>query len=607
MAVSGERKDRRLSAPWIVAAVAAAVRLLFLWETHRNPEFSILAIDARFYVRMAERFAAGDFLLGEEPLWYGPLYPVVMGVLFRVFGADPTWMRLVQHALGVVTAAAVTAICLRWGRPAAWIAGLLTALSPVAIFYESQLLMVTFALAATTAFLGFLLPALREGRAGAGFAAGLAHGVLALIRTNAILFAPVALAILFATRRVRAGVLFALGIALVLTPLLLRNGLVAGAWTPLTVNGGMIFATGFADEAVGGRAFVRTPEDFGPRGAYQREAEAAAGRPLSLAEASDVHRDAAVRRILDDPAWAARLTLRKAALLFSAAELDDNLGFEFFRGRSRVLQWLPSPWMPLTILGLFGAVLAFGDRSAGREPRVVAAFAATYAVSLLLAFVNARYRLPLTIPAALLAAYAVRRTADLARAGRRQRLAIAGAAGLAGALLVLHDPGVTPDRAIQFSSFGAALLEAGHPREALRATSDALSVDPMLPGAHLNQALAWMALGRSDEALTAAVRARELEPDLFDAWQTEGALRAQAGDVEGALPAFERAASLRPEDPGALLNLAQALWVLGRADEAIDWGTRAAARGQQRAAALVEGWRRETEAGSRSPQADRAP
>jgi tetratricopeptide (TPR) repeat protein len=101
-----------------------------------------------------------------------------------------------------------------------------------------------------------------------------------------------------------------------------------------------------------------------------------------------------------------------------------------------------------------------------------------------------------------------------------------------------------------------------------------------------------MSLGRNDEALPATVRARELDPTLFDAWMTEGALRARAGAVEAALPAFERAVTLRPDDAAALLNLAQALSVVGRTSEAIEWGQRAADRGASRAASLVDSWRR---------------
>jgi tetratricopeptide (TPR) repeat protein len=601
VALPGERKELRLNDLWLVAIVALVARLAFALDVHGDPAFSILAIDARFYARVAERFARGDWLLGTEPLWYGPLYPVVVGFLYRVFGPEPGLVRWLQHALGIATAVGVTAIGARFGRPVARIGGILFALSPVVIFYESQLLMVSFALAATTAFLALFLVSLdsRDARAPrdsfrwrtAG-GAGLAFGALALLRTNAIVFAPVAVACWMLARRPRAAIAFVVGVAVVLTPLLLRNGLVSGAWTPLTVNGGMIFATGFAEDAVGGRALVRSPEDFGPGGTYQREAEEAVGHPLSLADAAAFHRDQAVRRIRDDPGQALRLTGRKLGLLFAADEIDDNLGFAFLRDRSWVLRALPRPWMLVTILAAIGGALAvFGGRPDRRAIALVA-FAVTYGASLLLAFVNARYRLPLYVPGVLLAGYGVLRTSEIVRAGERRRLGAAGLAGLAAALLTLHDPGVSPDRAIQFASFGAAMAESGHFDEALAAADRALSLDPALPGAHLNRALALMSLGRNDEALPATVRARELDPTLFDAWMTEGALRARAGAVEAALPAFERAVTLRPDDAAALLNLSQALSVVGRTAEAIEWGQRAADRGAPRAASLVDSWRR---------------
>ena len=244
----------------VIALAAVLVRVAFRAETAGDPLFRILAIDGRSYVELASRFAAGDWLWGTEPLWFAPLYPLVLGALFRLFGPEPELVRLLQHAVGVGTAVLGFRLGARFSPLAGRIAGGLLALSPVLVFYENQLYYPSLAVFLTAGFLLLLLDGRRP------LATGITFGLLGLLRSNALLFLPVGAWWLGRRAGGRAAGLLVAGTLAVLVPVLLRNGLVAGAWTPLTVNGGMIFATGFNDEALGGRSLVRRPEDFGPRG-----------------------------------------------------------------------------------------------------------------------------------------------------------------------------------------------------------------------------------------------------------------------------------------------------------------------------------------------------
>ncbi|MBZ0268138.1 glycosyltransferase family 39 protein, partial [bacterium] len=341
--------------------LALAFRAVFVLETRADPVFDLLVIDARFYHDLASRLAAGHF--GREPLWYAPLYPALLASLFRLFGDDPRLVTTLQFLFGGATAGLGVLLGARFSPLAGRVAGAILALSPVLVFYENQLLYASLAVFLTAAFLLGFLRAVDGGPARASLGNGVVFGLLLLLRTNAILFAPVAAGLLLWRRGARTALLFAAGTALALTPVLLRNGIGAGAWTPLTVNGGMILATGFADESVGGRALRRTPDDFGPGGAYHREAEQATGRAMSLAEASDWHRARTLEKLRADPGRAAALTLRKLRLLFSAKEIDDNLGFPTVRDRAWTLRWGRAPWAWILIPA--GAGLAVALRRKG--------------------------------------------------------------------------------------------------------------------------------------------------------------------------------------------------------------------------------------------------
>lgn len=576
-----------------VAACALALRAAFALETARDPLFHAVAIDARFYRDVAVRFAQGDVLLGHAPLWYAPLYPALVGVVFAVAGVRPALIVAAQLLLGILTAVLALRLGRRISPLAGRVAGFLVALSPVPLVYESQLLYTALALFLTAAFLGAQLRAAQEGKTGVAAGAGGLLGLLSLVSGSALLFAPFGAWEVFRRRGLRAAGAFAGAVALVLAAVLLRNGLVGGAWTPLTVNGGMLFATGFDPESHGGRALLRTPSDFGPDGAYLREAERAAGREMSLAEASRWESDRTWDRIRADPRWALGLVAKKAALLLNAREIDDNLGLSIFAQRSRVLRWLPAPWAWVVLAALVGVVLAGPRRDdAGADARLLATFALVYAASLLPFFVTARYRLPLLVPLAVLAGAGVEGVRAALRRGATRALVMPAVAVTVAAPLVLRDPGLREEPALAWNAVGAALVTEGRPADALALLDRAVAEDPRLAGAQQNRSLALLALGRADEALAAAEAATQLDPDLGEAWLTKGALLARAGRVADALPSFRRAAELRPSDPRALENLARALALTGQPAEAVEVGRRAVAAGSRRLAPEMATWER---------------
>ena len=578
-----------------MAVLALAARIVFRLEVGGDPLFSLLAIDARSYFELGRRFAAGDLLLGQDPLWFSPLYPAFVGTLFRLLGEDPRVVVLVQHALGIGTALLATVLGSRVSPVAGRTAGIMLALSPVALFYEGQLL---YAAVTTFAVAGFLLAFVRarsSGRMQAAFGAGLLLGVVALLRTNALLFGPFALVLLAGrSRRVRPTLSFAGGVAVILVLLVLRNGAVGGAWTPFSVNGGMILATGFAEDALGGRALTRTPEDFGPGGAYEREAEAALGRDLTLAEASDWHRARALDSIAADPARAARLTLAKLGVFLNAREIDDQIGFPLLAERSRVLRAWPLTWAFFLLPAVVGAGIALTRRDdAASEVRTHALFALVWAGSLLPFFVTARYRFPVVVPLAVLSGYAVAQIAHVARvrpAGSRRALALAVGAAVVLAPFVLREGGLRADPAYAWNAVAAGLVRAGRHGEAVAVADRAIALQPDLAGAHVNRALALSAAGQPEEAMAAAERAARLDPDLSAAWRTWGALAARLGHYDIALPAFRRDAQLRPGDPAALSNLASVYAALGDYAEAERVGRLAVAAGARDLEPHVREW-----------------
>lgn len=572
MNAASRRPDRTLAC---VALLATLARIAAFMIDTRDPILSLRAIDETSYAALAARFASGDSFFGRDTLWFAPLYPVSLGVAWKWFGpAAATIAIVLQHALGVGTALLGVLLGRRLGsRFAGAFAGVLLAVLPTLIHAEGRLLYTGPLVFATAAFLFAFEVAREEGNgrkvARSSIVAGLLLGVAGLFRANVLAFAPFAAWMLGRARGAKCAALFFATCGATLVPTLLRNGILAGEWTASTANGGMIFATGFAEDAKGGRALERTPEDFAPGGGFHREAERALGRTLTLGEASEFHARQAWRRIAEQPQWAASLVGAKALLLVNAREIDDNLGFPLARDRSPLYSWLPAPWAFVLIPAAGGiAVAAIGRDAVARRFRASAVFFVVTGATLLCYFVTSRYRLPLVVPAALLGGLGLERAGRALRFRQWADAAVLFAGMATAALIALRDPGVVADPALELVAVGAALEDRGEHRLSLQATDEAIRRSPSNAGAWHNRALALEGLGRREEALEATTQAIRLDPELAAAWLTRGAFLARDGRIEEAVEPFARALALQPENPDARDNLAQALESVGRGEEA---------------------------------------
>ena len=130
---TGEKRMRLLLL--VTGSVALLVRLLFLVEVRQVPYMRHLVGDAAGYYAWAQELAGGGWW-GTEPFYQAPLYPYVLGVLFRLLTDDVWLVRIVQTLWGAV------AVCLlgygtwkMFGRAAGLMAaGMLALYAPAIVF-----------------------------------------------------------------------------------------------------------------------------------------------------------------------------------------------------------------------------------------------------------------------------------------------------------------------------------------------------------------------------------------------------------------------------------------------------------------------------------------
>ena len=544
---------RRLRLPLLLAAAFAlklAVLLAFDGHPLLQPDATL---DSGVYVRLAVDVATGDLLLGKDPFFVSPLYVYFLASILAASGGSLFAPKLVQIFLGTAAVAFVVLTARRFfDERAALLSGALFALTGILTFHEVVILQAALDPFLTALFLFLLSVGLASGSLsskvkGEGaptgssrswaiwMATGVAGGLLALNRPNALLsLAAVALALALAPlvarrrggspssppskgtflRMWRPAAMFALGTALAIAPVTLRNLAVSGEPILISSHGGLNFFIGNGPEARGTYRFLDgiTPAIAGQAADARKVAEAAEGRSLSVREVSAYFTRLALSWMRQHPGDATRLFLRKLALVFNAAEVPLNFSYDWYaREESSALRFMVVGAWLLVPLGLLGLIWRLA-----REPQASFAvwltFVPVYAFSVALFFVSSRYRLPLFVPLAIGAGGALGFAGEAAAARRWKSLAGAAAALLPLAVLSGWNLGIDDGRANEEAEIVLVDIETGKYDEAKRRLTGLLPRHPEKGILLFRTGQAWQAAGRLPEAIGSYRGALEVDP-----------------------------------------------------------------------------------------------
>jgi tetratricopeptide (TPR) repeat protein len=544
---------------WLLAIVALALRLGYILAAKSNPTFWAPTLDPQWYDEAAQAFAQGS--LGQLPFFRAPLYSAVLGAFYYLLGHHLMIPRLLD---AVVQSAAVWTL-FRVGYTyfspiVAWVAAGLLALNGLAIYFSAEIVTTNFEILAAVCALWATLRALRKPSTSASLVCGLAWGIAALTRPNFLLIVPLVLVLLWykwGSHVLRQLPLWALGIALPIAPITLINWVGGGEFVLLATQGGVNFWIGNNPYASGvysslpGIGTNWTMHDADELAAYE------SGRPLRPGELSDFYYRKGLNFIASAPLQAAGLLLRKTLLFLNHFEISNNKHLGHFIG---LAPWLPpltylnfALLIPLALLGAW-----VGRRS--EETRFVLGFAVVYAISVILFFIAARFRMPVVPALALLAAIAV----EWGWRTFRQRPALREFAPMLllvpGCALAFINPlpfymTAAPDGWAYFME-GNAYMKLNQPENAEESFHKALKDMGVLPLAHVN--LGILAAERGDlETAEKEYRAAIRDDSLcVKAWNNLGTIEDAFGDTAGAIADYSRALSIRPYMTDAKINLA---------------------------------------------------
>jgi hypothetical protein len=253
-----DRLDRCPEGRWLLMLGVLAVALRAGWWatiSDREPKF-----DEIIYLSLAERLAAGQGYVeaSGEPANFWPVgYPAVLAAALQLGGRPYATGIVLQTMLGALTCVLVSTIGRQaFGNITGRLGGLLEAIYPTHIFYSTLLLGESLFTLLLVSAIGLLMASFR-GSMLMTLLAGTAIGCAALVRPVIL---PLASLLPFwyytngitRAQSVARTTLVVLGMAMVLTPWLIRNHRYFGTWTEVSSNGGFNFLLGNHTESLGG-------------------------------------------------------------------------------------------------------------------------------------------------------------------------------------------------------------------------------------------------------------------------------------------------------------------------------------------------------------------
>jgi tetratricopeptide (TPR) repeat protein len=584
----------------LIVALAALVRIAYIAEVHSYPLMTTTTGDPKAYDDRALEIAGGKWL-GDEVFFHSsPVYPYILGIIYRLFGHRYGAVWFVQSLFGIGSCLLIFSIARALlGRRAGLVAGIVAALYVPFVFFDFEILMISIVIFFVLLAIRMMMAYREHPNVWRALAAGGSLGLAALGKPNILLFVPFAFFWLWWALRGADGgraaqlprvawsgmALVLAGVVVVIAPMTINNYVVGGDLVLTSSNGGINFWIGNNDSA-DGTFLVRSGMRADLFGGSKLAAEEALGRELRPSEVSAYWLGEGLKFDREHPGRAFQLLGRKFLLFWNAYEIPNHYDINFFRTVSKTLRLDPFVFAWVVPLGFLGI---YASRRSWRKLMLVYLFAGAYLISLMPFFVTSRYRLPVVPIMIIFSGYGATWLWKRIKAHERSGW-IAPVAVLAVALIVVNLPLVdftfgpqyaivggiyrdagdyadavkyyqlavdaSPEFDLAYNSLGSSLHRLRRFREAEGALLKAVEINPGLASAQSNLGFLYLEMGRLDEARTRLLAATGLDPDLKPAWQNLARLGIMTNDMDMAEAALKEMLRLDPGDAYAHWNLA---------------------------------------------------
>ena len=544
--------SRDLVIAGIIAVLALAVRVIYLWQYQQLPDWDQLTVDNLYHHHWAQDIASGN-VVGDTTYFRAPFYVYCLALLYAVFGTS-LW---VGRTFGLLVGLASVVMTFALGRklisrPVGVIAAVVHGLFPLAIYFETELLLDPLFLLLLQVAVYRLSIWLDSHRSGDLFWFGLATGLAAITRPTPLVLLVIPAAVLIFRRSTyrplgRQVLALTVGTFLLIAPISIRNVLVAGDPVLIASQAGINMYIGNNESADGVSAVL--PEPLGHNWEIRDItyiAEAESGKDLKPGEVSAYWNSRALEWIGANPMAFVRLYLAKLYYQFSNAEISNNRDLGFFFDRVPILGYNPLGFGVIFGFALVGLLIGFRSRP---KVRLLGWVLVLYILPVSLFFFNSRFRLPLLPYWFVLAASGLVIIFGRIRQGGRAAVPVLAVLGLAMAFsyagLVPSAPGTSPQA---LTALGNHAFAQEDYYRALEYNSRAASIDSTFPEVNLNLGNTYLRLGETERAREYYEREVRFNPSRAGAYANLASLDLVSDDIASAVSRGREALRLKPYD-----------------------------------------------------------
>lgn len=565
----------------IILGIAFVLRFLFMLETYEHPFFKYLFSDSKLYFEWATQIFAKNDWIGSDVFFMAPGYPYFLAAVFFIGGKSILLVKIIQIIISCLTVAFLFLSGKELGgKITGFIAAATAAVYAPFIFYSGAILSETLQIFVIVLFLFLILKRDTFTSAKGILLAGVALGAAAIFRGNVLLLIIPTVAWFYSQKNniefikasfAKAIVVFLIGVSFPILPITLRNIFVSGEFVLLTSNGGINFYLGNNENALG---IFSSPQNFDLYADMSGKnfAETISGKKLSAAEASSFWTKQGLGYFSENPFEAFQLTLKKFFLFFDSSENPQSTVMDIAYARENFSNTLKLPLIDFYLLFIAAFIGVFLSFRKSAKHRLLLWLAAAFTFSIIIFFVNGRFRLGVTPILILLAAEGIVEITSLVKKNELKKMiqpviALAGFSIL-GAFLVPHYQ-FSPydayaslgnvyfenqeyDKAIESYKTSLSLKEDYNSlvsigntyalkkdfRSAMEFYQKAVRMKPNLPLAHFNIGLLYSQTGSLKQAMNAYNNAIKADAKFADAYRNLGIIYYMNNEYAEALKYF---------------------------------------------------------------------
>jgi len=542
---------------------AIIIRIIYLYQISSGILFTPTeaTLDEFHYHTWAKEIAFKDFI-GKDAFWGFPLYPYLLGSVYFLFGDNVFIARLIQFFIGSASCVLIFLIGRKcFGRSIGVLAGALFAFYNTAIYHDGMIVSSALGIFLNLLVILSVLLFIDKPSYPKAVAAGILFGLSGLTSPVVFMFLPFVL--IFYIKDIKKSVLMLALCLLVISPVTVRNYVLEKDIIPITAHGGITFYAGNNEDSDGTYKLPRSlGADVSTTRMYSKMiAEDKLGRKLKPSEVSGFWFRQGVNYITGHPSEYLKLLFKKFELFWNYYDNSDIFDMYVFAEQFAPVLTLPLVNFALISgLAMLGIMLSFIFTE--KRARLLDIYVIVYILSLLMYFVNPRYRLNVVPVLVIFAAYAVFVMYGFFIKNKRALFALC-MIGLVFAYFFVGKKLTRQSPETAFNNIGTIYAYLKNYDKAIESYEAAIKANPDFGPAYSNLGIAYKRLGDFDKAVANYKKAILISPDYIEAHYNLGLCYRDMGDFGNAIKSFNNALAVSPQYKPAHEELAECYRAIG--------------------------------------------